>query len=148
MKKTSREIRTGDITTDLDTLFKLGQLESSFAAIVNKTLPYIKSTAKEYYDIVGFVLSQPWTIIKPRRDLNFELYVPVSTSRAINEIGNPHQECLAALHGSARNGHKSCLITDKCWNAMTRKGEVGYTLTHQALFFMLGEIQGQYPRLI
>ena len=143
MEKILEENQVGVITTDKETLTAIEHLGSSLSAIANKTVPYIKSSANEYYQTIGYVISRPWREIKPFRDIDFNLYVPVSKHRAIHEIGNPHQECLAALHGSARNGHEACRITDTCWSAMTRTGEAGYTLTHQALFFMLGEMQGE-----
>ncbi|XP_066930381.1 UPF0764 protein C16orf89 homolog isoform X1 [Clytia hemisphaerica] len=46
-------------------------------------------------------------------------------------------KCMKGLLGTSST-KKKCTVEDDCWSVMNKEGNFGYTITHQALFFMLG----------
>jgi len=49
--------------------------------------------------------------------------------------------CMKDLLGTA--GTPQCTVTDGCWRLMSSNGNVGYTVTHQAIFHVLADTLGR-----
>ena len=46
--------------------------------------------------------------------------------------------CMAGLLGTG-DAKQQCMVDDECWRLMSAPGKASYYLTHQLLFFVLGE---------
>lgn len=89
------------------------------------------------------MVKNKWTIVEPLKRL-----IPLGRPRKNDQketsnIGQAYQPCMEALLGSGGPGYEPCNVTDQCWQVMTSAVNVGYTLTHQALYFMLGISRGK-----
>ena len=52
-------------------------------------------------------------------------------------------DCMTNLLGTQPRGqHRKCVISDACWERMTRKDTAGYYTTHQALYLLLAQRLG------
>ena len=87
-------------------------------------------------------MSQPWLTIKKYKKINPKLVTPFDNKKLSDDILHKYQPCLARLLGSALYGSRPCDMPKECLEVMMRPGEVGYVLTHQALYFMFGEQRG------
>lgn len=88
-------------------------------------------------------MKKKWTFVKPFKRLN-PLGSPSENDRQVTtNYGQTYQSCMEALFGSGGPGYEPCNVTDPCWQNMTRSDNVGYSLTHQALYFMWGKQRGK-----
>ena len=97
----------------------------------------------EYYSLVGFTVSKPWLLVKPYKRINQNLISAVEQRKLSDDILHVYEPCLAKLLGSPGYGDKPCDVSQECLKVMLRPGEIGYVLTHQALYFMFGEQRGR-----
>ena len=84
----------------------------------------------------------PWRTVRRYSKINSDLIAAFNKSKLSDDILQKYEPCLARLLGSPRYGNKPCDVTEDCWEVMMRPGEIGYVLTHQALYFMFGEQRG------
>ena len=87
-------------------------------------------------------MTQPWKTAKRFKRVNPRLVTAINIKILHNDILHDYKPCLAKLLGSPEYGSKPCNVTENCWEVMMRPGEIGYVLTHQALYFMFGEQKG------
>ncbi|KAK2567295.1 UPF0764 protein C16orf89-like protein [Acropora cervicornis] len=99
----------------------------------------LRESSPQYYNLVGLAVSQPWRTVRRHNTINPKLVTGFNEEQLSDDILWKYESCLARLLGSPVHGGKPCVITAECWGLMTRPGEIGYVLTHQALYFMLGE---------
>lgn len=92
--------------------------------------------------MVGSTVTQPWKTAKRFKRVNPRLVTAINMKILHNDILQDYKPCLAKLLGSPEYGSKPCNVTEDCWEVMMRPGEIGYVLTHQALYFMFGEQKG------
>ena len=92
--------------------------------------------------MVGFTVSQPWLTVKKYKRIDPNLTTAFDKRKLSDDILRDYQPCLAKLLGSPSYGNKPCYVPEDCWEVMVRSGEVGYVLTHQALYFLFGEQRG------
>ena len=111
-------------------------------------LTTLQDSSPWYYNLVGYAVSQPWHTVRRHNTINPNLVTRFRMGQLSNDILQRYESCLARLLGSPLYGGKPCDVTSECWNLMIRPGEVGYMLTHQALYFMLGEQRGESILLI
>ena len=104
----------------------------------------LRESSPQYYNLVGHAVSQPWRTVRRHNSINPNLVTGFNQGQLSDDILWKYESCLARLLGSPVHGGKPCVITAECWGLMTRPGETGYVLTHQALYFMLGEQRGKY----
>ena len=104
----------------------------------------LRESSPQYYNLVGLAVSQPWRTVRRHNTINPNLVTGFNEEQLSDDILRKYESCLARLLGSPVHGGKPCVITAECWGLMTRPGEIGYVLTHQALYFMLGEQRGKY----
>lgn len=120
-------------------------LKTRTTSIIQQSIPYLKASNKTYFNQVGFAVANKWKIVRPFRKL---VHRPsnVTEHDVRNKSGFAMQPCMEAIHGSG--GSAQCNITNECWKLMTRTDGMGYTLTHQALYYMFAQqINGEtvYP---
>ena len=119
---------------------RLNKVVSEIAAASTEVLI---NSSPGYYNLVGFAVSQPWRSLNVHRRINKNLIEPFNKSRLLDDIIQLYEPCLARMLGSPRYGSgKPCDISAQCWAVMVRPGEIGYVLTHQALYLILGEQKG------
>ncbi|XP_058851822.1 UPF0764 protein C16orf89 homolog isoform X2 [Acipenser ruthenus] len=53
-------------------------------------------------------------------------------------------KCMTLLLGTGKYNGTPCIVTNSCRNIMTRFGCPDYSLSHQLLYFMFGEMRGCY----
>ncbi|KAG2455632.1 CP089 protein, partial [Polypterus senegalus] len=51
-------------------------------------------------------------------------------------------KCIALLLGTWKDNGTPCIVTNSCRNLMTRFGCADYSLSHQLLYFMIGQMKG------
>lgn len=107
----------------------------------------LRESSPQYYNLVGLAVSQPWRTVRRHNTINPNLVTGFNEEQLSDDILWKYESCLARLLGSPVHGGKPCVITAECWGLMTRPGEIGYVLTHQALYFMLGEQRGCFKAL-
>lgn len=108
-----------------------------------KSLTVLQRSNPQYYNLVGFTVSKPWLVVKPYKRIDQHLISAVDKRELSDDILHVYEPCLAKLLGSPGYGDKPCDVSQECWKAMVRPGEIGYVLTHQALYFMFGEQRGE-----
>lgn len=107
---------------------------------------YIKKENPHYFEVMGFVAVEPWQNIHPLRNLKLNEKVVSSTVNMSEDkikMKEANQDqCIRSLAGDKKKGIKPCTISEYCWKVNTVQGKSGYHLTHQLLFFMMGEGKG------
>lgn len=118
-------------------------LQDRVSRIGLKSLTVLQRSNPQYYNLVGFTVSKPWLVVKPYKRIDQHLISAVDKRKLSDDILHVYEPCLAKLLGSPGYGDKPCDVSQECWEAMVRPGEIGYVLTHQALYFMFGEQRGE-----
>ncbi|XP_027695519.1 UPF0764 protein C16orf89 homolog isoform X1 [Vombatus ursinus] len=72
-----------------------------------------------------------------------------NTSMIYSKFSNSHpfseglsDSCMALLLGTKEEGLQPCTVTDVCRELMTKPGCMGYTLSHQLLYFLIAKMKG------
>lgn len=117
-------------------------LQDRVSRIGSNSLRILQRSTPQYYNLVGITVSKPWLVVKPYKRIDQNLITAVDKRKLSNDILHVYEPCLAKLLGSPGYGDKPCDISQECWEVMVRPGEIGYVLTHQALYFMFGEQRG------
>ena len=125
-------------------------LQDRVSRIGSKSLTVLQRSNPQYYNLVGFTVSKPWLLVKPYKRINQNLISAVDKRKLSDDILHVYEPCLAKLLGSPGYGDKPCDVSQECLEVMLRPGEIGYVLTHQALYFMFGEQRGKrnYSKLL
>ena len=110
--------------------------------IGSKSLTVLPRSNPQYYSLVGFTVSKPWLTVKRYKKIDPNLTMAFDKRKLSDDILNKYEPCLAKLLGSPGYGGKPCDVPKECWEVMMRPGEVGFVLTHQALYFLFGEERG------
>ena len=121
---------------------QLIQLEKLVSQIGSKSVRTLQHVSPRYFRLVGSTVTQPWKTAKRFKRVNPSLVTAINIKILHNDILQDYKPCLAKLLGSPEYGSKPCNVTEDCWEVMMRPGEIGYVLTHQALYFMFGEQKG------
>lgn len=102
-------------------------------------LSHLKRTGDAYYYAFSEVVSKRWYYESPLRPPSRQLPKSEPIADEISEEFS--DQCMRDLLGT-QNVHskEKCVVNYECWKAMTRFGATGYYLTHQALFFILTDV--------
>lgn len=109
----------------------------------NNGASHVRGTTPLYYQKMGFLVSQPWYIIKAFRKLVPSLATPLTKGNFNRQTDHLYKPCMTQLLGNASPGAKPCNVSNACWDMMVERGDVGYGLTHKALYFLFGEQRGE-----
>lgn len=137
-----RHEKTREALIRSDLYKKLMRLENLVSQINTNGSVILRQTSPQYYNLVGFSVTRPWQTIRNRNRIDPKLVTKVDKRKLSDDILQEYEPCLARLLGSSGYGDKPCDVAEECWEVMMRPGEIGYVLTHQALFFMFGEQRG------
>ena len=118
-------------------------LQHRVSRIGLKSLTVLQRSNPQYYNLVGFTVSKPWLLVKPYKRINQNLISAIDEGKLSDDILHVYEPCVAKLLGSPGYGDKPCDVSQECLEVMLRPGEIGYVLTHQALYFMFGEQRGK-----
>ena len=90
-------------------------------------------------EIGGMLEPGFWSLDYPSRDVDRSLVLNHhSNSEAMQEEDSDN--CIAEIFGTSRQTHeKSCQISQKCWELMTKPGYSGYSLSHEVFYLQIGE---------
>lgn len=137
-----RKKRSTKALLESGTYRQVTSLQDRVSRIGSKSLKILQRSTPQYYSLVGITVSKPWLVVKPYKRIDQNLTTAVDKRKLSNDILHVYEPCLAKLLGSPGYGDKPCDISQECWEVMVRPGEIGYVLTHQALYFMFGEQRG------
>lgn len=121
----------------------LTQLHDKATIVARKVQPFLKASDPDYYRL-GFVARHAWHFKREFRNLDTSLSRVISLRRNGNLEFNMQtmDQCISDLIGDQRSGARPCSITENCWKFIRSKNTTGYMTTHQALYFMVGEVKG------
>lgn len=123
-------------------IFRLQYLHQKVTNLVDLTMGTIAVTKDPYYENMKRIISQGYsfTSIYPK-DRTFTLpkkQAAPKRARTFNETQSDN--CMLEILGTPEV--KACTISMACFRQMTNDHSEEYQLTHQLLYFMLGEIRG------
>lgn len=140
------DVRDGQLNIDNHVLNQVKGLYNKASVIAGDSLPFLKQSAPAYFEKFRKQVSDPWVNFKPftSKKLQKRQYVPQKRRNMISFDEETSDRCMSELTGTglSSDSNKPCQISDRCWGLISAKGAEGYTLTHQALFLQLGEVQG------
>lgn len=141
------KVETNRIQMPKKTFQVLTRLHRKASFVSNKSQPYLQASDPDYYRL-GFVAKHAWQFRREFRNLNTSLS-QIKPQDVVNVQFDMHtmDRCISELIGDQRSGAKPCNITKECWNFVRSENTTGYMTTHQALFFMVGEIKGCLPNI-
>ena len=127
-------------------------LHNKASLIAQDAMPFLQQSSPEYFQKFKKQVSYPWSNFKPftNKKLSAKQHniMPQKRRDHINFNEETSDRCMTELTGTVNGSafDKPCKISDECWDLMLPVSEEtqGYALTHQALFFQLGEIQGRF----
>lgn len=145
-----KDVQDGQLRIEDNVLNRVKELYNKASQIAGHALPYLQRAAPEYFEKFRKQVADPWLNFKPfaGKELIKKEYNPEIKRTAIDFDESTSDECMSGLTGTGSDGNQPCHISDKCWDLISAEGTHGYALTHQALFFQLGEIQGCTPVLL
>ena len=145
------DIKDDQLNVEDSVLSQVKGLYNKASLIAQDAMPFLQQSSPEYYEKFKKQVSYPWSNFKPftNKKLSTEQYKnePQKRRNLINFNEETSDRCMTELTGTAKGSaiNQPCHISDECWDLMlpASEGAQGYALTHQALFFQLGEIQGK-----
>lgn len=140
------DVQAGQLKLDEHLLGQVRDLYNKASLIGQRALPFLKQSTPDYFKKFRKQVSNPWANFKPftNKELLKRNYNPHKRRNIISFDEETSDQCMSALTGTGSNSHitQPCQVSDKCWGVISAEGAEGYALTHQALFFLLGETQG------
>lgn len=142
------DLKDGQVNVEDSVLKQVKGLHNKASTIAQDALPFLQESSPEYFMKFKKQVSYPWSNFKPftNKKLAKRQHKPENRRNVINFDEGTSDECMTGLTGtsSGSEGRQPCHISDKCWGLIATEGAQGYALTHQALFFQLGETQGRF----
>lgn len=140
------DVKDGQLNVEDSVLKQVKGLHNKASIIAQDALPFLQESSPEYFKKFKKQVSYPWSNFKPftNKKLSKRQYHPENRRNVINFDESTSDQCMTELTGTGSEGAQPCHVSDKCWGMISAEGAQGYTLTHQALFFQLGETQGRF----
>ncbi|XP_015769316.1 PREDICTED: UPF0764 protein C16orf89-like [Acropora digitifera] len=140
------DVRDGQLRLEDHVLKQVKRLYNKASIISQHSLPFLKKSAPEYFEKFKKQVSDPWLSFKPftNKQLQKRIYDPQQKRHFVSFDEAQSDKCMAEITGTGASSNSSqpCQVSDECWRLISSEGARGYTLTHQALFLQLGEVQG------
>ena len=133
---------------DRELLSNIQTVYSSLHATAIAGYARLDADGEVYSNAFRPIVNSRWFYKRKLRPPRKDFFIPMATmNEDTEEIFDLDEEtsdaCMKDLMGTSHAGGR-CLVNDFCWNAMSRRqGSFGYTLTHQALFFILADVVGK-----
>ncbi|KAL9954060.1 hypothetical protein ACROYT_G041551 [Oculina patagonica] len=136
------KVQTNQIQMFSETFRSLNQLHNKATLVASQAQPFLNASDPDYYRL-GFVARHAWHFTREFRNLDTSLsrLIPQESGNFVSAMMTMDQ-CISDLIGDQRTGAAPCRITDKCWKFIRSENTTGYMTTHQALYFMVGEVKG------
>lgn len=136
------KVQTNQIRISSEVFQSLNQLHNKATLVASKAQPFLNASDPDYYRL-GFVARHAWHFTREFRNLDTSLsrLTPQGSENFVSAMTTMDQ-CISDLIGDQRTGAGPCNITDKCWQFIRSENTTGYMTTHQALYFMVGEVKG------
>ncbi|XP_070576732.1 UPF0764 protein C16orf89 homolog isoform X2 [Ptychodera flava] len=132
---------------DEDVVEELQKFKTEAKTIANMALPHVRDHNPEYFKHLMPLIREPWKVSRPHRKTDITSVVQGNAKQAPDSQFDvvmdeeTSDECMAQLMGT-NNKNAPCTITAECWFMMTKRKQNRYALTHQVLYFALGEQLG------
>ena len=140
------DVQDGQLHLEDQVLKQVKGLNNKASLICQNSLPFLKRSDPEYFEKFKKQVSDPWLSFKPftNRQLQKRVYDPKQKRHFFHFDEAQSDKCMVEITGTgtSSNSSKPCQVSDECWRLISSEGARGYTLTHQALFLQLGEVQG------
>lgn len=140
------DVRDGQLRLEDRVLKQVKGLYNTASLIGQHSLPFLKKSEPEYFEKFKKQVSDPWLSFKPftNRQLQKRIYDLQQKRHFVSFDEAQSDKCMAEITGTGARSNSSqpCQVSDECWRLISSEGARGYTLTHQALFLQLGEVQG------
>ena len=146
MKKTLEEEKSGILHIDAKVHRRILLLKNKAGSAAEKAIPYLRKESPRYFKEFKKTIIAPWPNFKPFQKLDHnDIPMPALQKKDFIDF-NEHKSdhCLTEMSGTEKdnNSSKPCTISDECWKLETEGKTRGYALTHQGLYLLLGEVQG------
>ena len=124
-------------------------LYNKAALVAQNALPYLQRSEPEYFNKFRKQVSYPWINFKPftNKKLAKRQFSRQGRRNLISFDESTSDRCISELTGTGSKGSQPCQISNSCWQLISAEGAAEYTLTHQALYLLVGEIQGWFCQL-
>ena len=140
------DVQDGQLSLEDSVLRQVRGLYNKATIIGQDSLPFLMKSEPEYFKKFKKEVSNPWINFKPftNKKLQKRHYGPQERRNVISFDETQSDKCMVEITGTGTsvNAGQPCQVSDECWRLISSEGATGYTLTHQALFLLLGEIQG------
>lgn len=140
------DVQDGQLRLEDHILKQVKGLYNKASMIGQHSIPFLKKSAPEYFEKFKKQVSDPWLSFKPftNKQLQKRIYDPQQKRHFVSFDEAQSDKCMAEITGTGASSNSSqpCQVSDECWRLISSEGAQGYTLTHQALFLQLGEVQG------
>ena len=93
-----------------------------------------------YFNKFYFLLEKQWFFMLPRRPVDRSL-IESHAGKVATFSEEKSDHCITEIAGS-RSDEEPCKISGDCWKLVTTRNSIGYALTHQALYFIIGMKKG------
>lgn len=123
---------------------KISALYNIIHDVNERTYEYIRKQSSDYVQTFLKIMDRPFYFKRPWRRFNQTLVWNVVKGKIFDESAS--DKCISLLLGD-KNQHP-CKITADCLKLERMKKTSGYTLTHQALYFLSGETHGCHDNLV
>ena len=141
----NKAITESKLDKDNSVFTKLTDLHSEIVNIAERGFNQIKSSDSDYFHKFKHLIDAKWFAMMPYHSVDKSLFHKVTLHDDDSFDEQSSDQCMTDLLGSQLEGvQQKCIVTDKCWNLMTKKGPDGYFLTHQGLFLLLAENRGRF----
>lgn len=140
------KVQTNQIRISSRAFKSLNQLHDKATLAASKAQPFLNASDPDYYRL-GFVARHAWHFSREFRNLDTSLsrLIPQGKFQGNFEFAmKTMDQCISDLIGDQRSGARPCNITEKCWKFIRSENTTGYMTTHQALYFMVGEVKGNF----
>lgn len=143
-------VKDDQLNAEDNVLKQVKGLHNKASLVAQDAMPFLQESSPEYFNKFKKQVSYPWSNFKPfvnKKLSDVQYYKPLKRKNLINFNEETSDRCMTELTGTAPGSAfgQPCRVSDECWDLMSpSEGTEGYALTHQALFFQLGEIQGKF----
>ncbi|XP_078675575.1 UPF0764 protein C16orf89 homolog [Branchiostoma floridae x Branchiostoma belcheri] len=128
---------------DRTTADHIKELSMKASGVGNMAIPHLQDMDPEYFRQFKYIVARPWKMRHTYRKADLSMAARQTNRRRGGDqlTEEKSDKCMTGLLGSG-DVERPCTVDDECWRLMSAPGKASYYLTHQLLFFVLGEQLG------
>ncbi|XP_035666948.1 UPF0764 protein C16orf89 homolog [Branchiostoma floridae] len=128
---------------DRTTADHIKELSTKASGVGNMAIPHLQNLDPEYFSNFKYIVARPWKMRHHYRKADLSIAGRQNNRRRGGDqlTEEKSDRCMAGLLGTG-DAKQQCTVDDECWRLMSAPGKASYYLTHQLLFFVLGEQLG------